>query len=239
MKIILKISVLALLLVSTSSCFFDGVKGDGNVITKDRKISNDFIRIKANKGLEVYLTKNDEVSLTVEADENLHELIKTEVKDGTLYITSKKNIWSSRAKKIHLSVEDLNEISVSSGAEIHSENTFYSDELQVNASSGAVAKLRLDIINLICETSSGANVDLIGKVKNIETKSSSGSDIDAYELKTLICVAKASSGSNIRVNVKESFKGNATSGAVIRFKGDPKIIKSDENSGGSIKSKHS
>ena len=238
MKTTLKISVLLLLLIATTSCFFDGVKGNGNVITENREISDDFTYIKVNKGLQVYLTKSDEVSLTVEADENLHELIETEVKNGTLLITSKKNIWSSKAKMIHLSVKDLNKIAVSSGAEIFSENTFYTDELQVNASSGAVAKLRLNTTDLICETSSGANVDLIGKAKNIEISSSSGSDIDAYELETLTCDAKASSGSNIKVNTKKSFSGKATSGAFIKFKGNPKVIQTDENSGGSVKNKH-
>ncbi len=205
------------------------------MLTETRKVSNDFIRVKASGGLDVYITSNEDLSLVVEADENLHDLIKTEVNNGTLYISSKKNIWSARSKKVHLSVENLNEIVVTSGAEIISENTFNTDELKVTATSGAEANLRINVNNLICSASSGADLNLVGKTKNIEANSSSGSDINAYGLEAMHCIAKATSGSDIKVNVIRSFKGEATSGADIRIKGDPKQVQKNNNSGGSIR----
>lgn len=237
MKTLFKISAVLFLFILTTSCMFDGVKGNGNVITKNRKISNDFTRIKASRGLDVYITKNSKVSLVVEADENLHELIQTEVKNGTLIITSEKNIWQASSKKIHLSVENLNEILVNSGAEVYSENTLHSDDMKVSASSGSEARLILNVDNLICESSSGANIRLTGKAGSIDVRTSSGSDVSAFELKTENCIARASSGSNISVYVTETFEGKATSGADIRFKGSPNIVQKDNNSGGSIKSK--
>ena len=92
MKTLFKLSALVFLLIGTTSCFIDGVKGDGNVITKNRKISDDFSRIEVSRGLDVYLTKSKNVALEVEADENLHELITTEVRDGVLKISSERNI---------------------------------------------------------------------------------------------------------------------------------------------------
>ena len=40
MKTIIKLSAILFLLISTTSCFMEGVKGDGNVVTKKRKISD-------------------------------------------------------------------------------------------------------------------------------------------------------------------------------------------------------
>jgi len=234
MKILLKISAILFLLIVSTSCMFDGVRGNGNVITKNRKISNDFIRIKVSRGLEVFITKSKNVSLVVEADENLHEIIETEVKDGTLIITSQRNIWHASTKIIHLSVENLNEILVSSGAEVSSENTFFSDDMKINATSGAEANLHLNVNSLILDTSSGANVKLAGKAIYFKVSSSSGSDIKAYELETETCVASASSGSDIKVYVSDSFEGKATSGAGIKYKGNPKIVQKNNNSGGSV-----
>ena len=134
MKTLFKSALIVVLFITSISCVnINGVKGNGNVITQNRKISNDFVRIKASKGLDVYITKSDKVTLVVEADENLHDLIQTDVINGTLIITSKKNIGFAKAKKIHLSVENINEILVSSGAEIYSENTLFSDEMRINA----------------------------------------------------------------------------------------------------------
>ncbi len=236
MKNLIKSSVILFLIFGLSSCMHNGVKGDGNVISDKRKISDDFVRIEASRGLDVYITKSKKLSLVVEADENLHELIETEVREGTLYITSSKNIWSASSKKIHLSVDFINEIKVSSGAEVFSENTFTSDKLAVNVSSGAQANLDLRVDDLRCESSSGAEIKLSGEANTFEASSSSGSEIEAYGLKVRTCNAKATSGSDMELMVTEIFVGEATSGGDIKFKGRPQKAQKNNNSGGSVRS---
>lgn len=236
MKNLTRITALLLLLVFTSSCFLDGVKGNGNVISKNRKISNDFSSIKVSKGLHVFVTKSADMALTVEADENLHELITTEVKNGTLVITSTKNIRWASAKNIHLSVENINEILVSSGAEVSSENTLVTKKLSIDASSGSQVKLHVQVTGLNCETSSGAMIHLDGDAIDFKVSSSSGSNINAFALEAENCEAKASSGSNIKVNVSDNFEGKASSGAHINYTGNPKKVKKNKSSGGSVSS---
>lgn len=214
----------------------DGVRGDGHVISKKRKISNDFIRINASRGLDVYITKSKNISLEVEADENLHDLITTEVKDGTLYITASKNIYTASAKKIHVSANNINEILVNSGAEVYSENTFNSEKLVINVSSGAHAKMDVRVQDLTCNSSSGAGIELRGEADVFRASSSSGSDIEAYDLTTRECDVNASSGSDIELMVTDKFVGKATSGADIKFKGQPRKAEKVNNSGGSIRS---
>lgn len=235
MKKIIKLSSILFLVFSLTSCMIDGVSGDGNVISKKRKISNDFVRISASRGLDVYITKSKNISLEVEADENLHELIETEVRDGTLYITASKNIYMASAKKIHVSANNINEIDVSSGAEVYSENTFSSERLVLSVSSGAHAKMDLRVDELTCKSSSGAGMVLRGEANSFMASSSSGSDIRAYELQSKDCTAKASSGADIRLSVSRSFNGKATSGADIKYKGNPDKISKNDNSGGSVR----
>jgi hypothetical protein len=236
MKNFIKTTLIIFLALGMSSCIFDGVKGDGNVVINKRKISNDFVRIDASRGLDVYITKSRHTSLEVEADENLHELITTEVKNGTLYITATKNIWGGSTKKIHLAADFINEISVSSGAEVYSENTYSSDKMVINATSGAHAKMELKVDDLTCESTSGAEMRLAGKATNFTVSSTSGSNINAYDLSVRSCDAHATSGSGIKVNVSDTFLGKATSGANIRFKGRPKRVDKSSNSGGSVSS---
>lgn len=235
MKKIIKLSSILFLVFSMTSCMFDGVNGDGNVVSKKRKISNDFVRISASRGLDVYITKSKNISLEVEADENLHELIETEVRNGTLYITATKNIRMASAKKIHLSADHINEIQVNSGAEVYSENTFSSERLVLSVSSGAHAKMDLRVGDLTCESSSGAGMELRGEANTLSASSSSGGGISAYELKAKECIAKASSGADIKLNVSASFDGSATSGGNIKFKGNPEKIHKNNNSGGSVR----
>lgn len=236
MKAIIKLSAIFFLLIGTTSCFMDGVKGDGNVISKNRKISDDFSRVEVSRGLDLYITKSKNVSLEVEADENLHELIETEVRDGVLRITSSRNIWSASSKKIHLSVDHLNGIGVNSGAEVRTQNTFVSDQLDLDISSGASAEMELEVQDLSCDISSGADAKLSGDAVNFRVSSSSGSDVKAYDLRAQNCKADASSGSDIKLMATETIEAEASSGADISFKGNPKVLRTKDNSGGSVRS---
>lgn len=237
MKTLIKLTSIALLLVTTTSCFMDGIKGDRNVVTERRDISSDFMKIDANQGMEVHLTMSDQVSLTIEADENLHDLIITEVKDGVLHIYSKKNIWSSKSRKVYVTALSINEIEVSSGAEVISENTIKSEDFKIRATSGSDVRLQLNVDNLSCSTTSGADARLRGTAKSFTAKSTSGSNIKAQELEAETCNAKVTSGADVYVNVTQSLQANATSGGDIKYIGNPKKVQKNSSSSGSIHNK--
>lgn len=234
MRTILKISVVALLFLTTS-CFMDGIKGDRNVIVQDRNISSDFDAISVSHGIEVSLTMSDENALSLEADENLHDIVITEVEDGTLRIYAEENIWSSKARKIYLTAINLNKIKATSGSEVISENTISADDLDIRVSSGADVRLMLDVADLSCNTSSGSAARLKGAVANFIANSSSGSNIRAKELTVKTCNADVSSGADISINVTEKLEANASSGGGIRYSGNPTEVQKNSSSGGSIK----
>jgi len=107
MKTIKFISIIFISVIFLTSCQFNGnfgmgVKGNGNVQKTDRVISEDFKTIKVSRGLDVYLTQGDQVNITVEADENLQDIIVTVVEGNTLKIYADENISSSKAQKFML-----------------------------------------------------------------------------------------------------------------------------------------
>ncbi len=102
-------------------------------------------------------------------------------------------------------------------------------------SSGAHAKMDLRVDDLICESSSGAGMELMGEANTFSASSSSGSDIRAYDLTAKECKADASSGSDIKLHVTHKFQGRASSGADIKFRGNPEDISKNDNSGGSVR----
>jgi len=235
MKNIAKLSAIVLLLAMTTSCFFDGVKGNRNVITEHRKISSDFDAIDVSQGIDVYLTIGDKVSLSLEADENLHDIILTEVEDGTLHIYTDKNIWSAKARKVYLTARSITEISATSGADVRSENTIIAEDFKIRATSGSDVRLQLKVDNLTCNTTSGADARLKGKATSFNAKSTSGSEIKAQDLETETCSAKVTSGANISLNVTGSLNANASSGGDIRYVGNPTKVQENSSSSGSIR----
>ena len=237
MKTFTKVLALTVLFFSTTSCFIDnfaGVKGNGNVISENRKVDSDFDAIKVSQGIELILTQSNNFSLTVEADENIMDLLKTTVKGNTLHVSFEKNVYRATSRKVYLSTETISSLATSSGANIISENTIKSENIDLDASSGSFINIKTRANFVQCETSSGATMKVVGTTKSSKFSASSGSTIHADKLESENTTAKVSSGANIDVYASESLTAKASSGGDIDYAGNPKAIDKDTSSGGSV-----
>lgn len=229
-------TVLSLLLFS---CNFDmnfmtGVKGNGNVQTENRSSNESFNKISASQGLDVYLTQGNEESIIVEADENLLDIIKTEVKGNELRIYSKNNIGYAASKKITVTFKDISSIESTSGSDIRSTHTIKVDNLELNTSSGSDMNLSVETNQLNCYSSSGSDLRLSGSTEKLFAKSSSGSNIKASDLISQSSQVKATSGSDITVNTSKELTASANSGGDVKYYGNPVIVNKNGGPSGSI-----
>ena len=230
-------SIISLLMLSCSfSKNFNSSKdGNGNVITEDRSIENNFDEIKISQGLDLYITQSDETSLIVEADENLQDLIKTEVADGVLKIYTTENIRRASSKKVMLSVKTISAIKATSGSDVYSENTLKVSNLELTSTSGADIKLDVKTETLDCTSTSGSDIKLSGTTKTFIASATSGSDIDASQLQAETSNVRATSGADISVNTSKALTAKATSGGDIRYSGNPEKISKSDTSAGRVK----
>ncbi len=223
----------------TTSCMIDGISsvtGNRNVVTESRKINNDFTKIEVGQGIQLYITQENDLSLVVKADENLHNLIRTEVRNGVLKISSERNIRRAKSKKVYLSAPNINGIKATSGSDVITENTIRTDVFDAHVSSGADARIDVNADTVNSSSSSGADLRIKGKANYYTAKATSGSSIRAYGLESKNADVKVNSGANIDVYVTESLNAKATSGGDIDYRGNPKKIDKKRNSGGSISS---
>jgi uncharacterized membrane protein len=232
-----KLSVILFVSVFISSCgidMFNRVDGNRNVVTQKRKINNDFSKVKVSSGIDLYIRQGERVSLTVEADENLHDIIMTEVEGGKLKIYSEKNIWRAKAKKVYLTVVDIEELKATSGSDAYSENTLKVRDFDLSVSSGADAEISVSADNLTTSASSGADLRVSGESNYHYSSASSGSSIRAYSLKSKNVTVKVSSGADINIFASESLDARASSGGDIDYRGNPEHINKKTSSGGSV-----
>lgn len=242
MTTLIKIIVTAVLSLTLFSCNFDinlnsGIRGDGNVTIEDRTINESFSSIRAAEGLDVYLTQSDEESISVEADENLHDLILTEIKNGVLKIHTKQNIGRASSKKVYVSFKYINNIVSTSGSDVYSENTITTDELELRTTSGSDMKLSVKTNILNCKSTSGSDLRLSGKTQKLIAQATSGSDIKAGDLEAESSQVKATSGADITVNTSKELTAKATSGGDIKYYGNPEKVNKSNNSSGSVRKK--
>ena len=184
--------------------------------------------------MNVYISEGNETTIIVKADENLLEVIETEVNGDVLKVSCSSNIRKAKMKKVFITVPNLEAISASAGSNVFSKTVLNFDELDVSASAGSNVTLEINSENTTASASAGSNLKLEGKTNSLHAKASSGSNIKAGKLKTANSEAKVSSGANIWISAHKSLKGNASSGGNVFYYGNPKNTDINRSSGGNV-----
>ena len=216
--------ILALL---ASSCMMDvnwgsGVRGNGVVEEETRPITEDFTAVMASEGLNVIVSQGAEFGIRVEADENVIELIGTDIRDGKLKIHAIKNIGQA-TKNIYVTLPEITALYASSGADLQVRGPLETDKIRLDASSGADLHADLIADEVEADCSSGAEIRISGRANMLKADASSGADIKAQDLEVKVCHADASSGADIRVLVSESLMAEASSGGDVHYSGDARV----------------
>ena len=206
MTTLARLAIAALLSLFASSCMMDmnfgnGKTGNGEIVEESRDVKEDFDIVSASEGIDVFVTQGSDFNISVEADENIIDLIGTDIKDGRLKIHAIENIGRA-TKNVYVTLPKVTALESSSGADLH-----------VEVVAGEVS----------ADASSGADIKVSGQADVLYADASSGSDIKAQDLIVKRCNADASSGADISVNVSESLVADASSGADIRYTGEASV----------------
>lgn len=228
------IALFVAILFSSCGGDFNGIQGSGNVTTQTRNIDQAFEKIQVNNGIDVVIEQSETKSVAVEADDNLLKIIETRVENGVLIIESNQSYNSEKTPKVTVKIPVITGLDATSGSHIESHNTLITENIKVISSSGSGIDINVEAGFISLVTESGSNIQASGKAIKLKTNSESGSEISASNLMVNEVDAEASSGSSTTVNPIVSLKASASSGSSILYKGTPKSISKEENSGGSV-----
>lgn len=243
MSNLVRIITAGIIAILFTSCNFDlnsgpGISGEGQVITKTRNVFSEFENIKVSRGIDVEIIQGKKAAIAVVANENLHDVIITEYDEdyNMLRISADENIKSSASKKVVITVKNLTSISTTSGASVYTNQKFVSDRLVISSTSGSHVKLSVETKILRLNSTSGAGIEISGFTDNLNVNSTSGSYIKAENLKAESTNVAATSGASIRVNTSKVLTANATTGANVRYLGNPDRVSKNDGISGSISS---
>jgi hypothetical protein len=209
------------------------VTGDHNVVSKDREAGS-FDALKVSAGIDVYLKQGNKESITVEADENLHEYILTEIRGGILNVYTEANIRSAERKRVYVTMKDIKSVRTSSAGDVIGETAVKSDNLSLSASSAGDIKLEVYSNNIEIDISSSGDITLSGEADMLEADLSSAGGLNAFDLKVREADISVSSAGDADINVSEKIKASASSAGDINYKGDPKYVDFHSSSAGGI-----
>lgn len=238
----IKMKKAVFLLISMSlilnSCIIDGwnsgISGNGHVIEETRDVSG-FSGVHASTGIDVYLSEGDDFSVKVEADENLMEVILTELNGDMLVIkTDRVNIRSAKSKKVYVTLPELDELKISSAGDCDGQTPFHCNDLRISISSAGDLSLEVEAESINLDISSSGDAKIWGSTGEFDVSLSSAGDLDAFDLIADKVDVSVSSAGDARVHANEEISMDASSAGNIYWKGDAEVLHSRSSSAGDI-----
>ncbi len=198
------------------------VRGNGNVKKETRKVSS-FNAIDISSAFEIYLTQGNSESLVIEADENLLDVIITEVRGGVLKIYVDENIRNSKTMKAYISFKMLSMIELSGACNLHGENRFKLNNLEIEVSGASDIQMDFTASKVYLDLNGASEIEFSGSANQLIIDASGASDLHAQDFEVKDCSIDASGASTIRVFVTDELSVDASGASTVRYKGSPGI----------------
>jgi len=236
----MKKALLSLLLFAgiVSASFAQKTIKDANA---EKRTVGSFHGIDVATGIELTLTKGTTEDVAVSASEvEFRNKIVTEVVNGILKIhyetktgaINRKN--ESKNLKAYVSYKSLDQLTVTTGAEVNIEGVLESTTLDLKANTGGLVKGEINIGTLKVDQNTGSKITLSGKVNNLEAEGDTGSKFMGEDLNTNTCSAEMSTGAGIYISVEKELNVRANTGGYIKYKGNAGIREIKTNTGGNV-----
>jgi len=183
--------------------------------------------------IKVEMKRAEQPSVTITSKTYDISKVTTMVEKGTLTLKSNA-IGDEKEVIVTLYYKSLDNIKVDAGANIVSTDTLKAINLTIKLVKGSLMRGKVKTENLIVILGQGSEARLSGTTKELSVNSNSGSLFDSYKLISQIADIKANTGGKVNILVKKKIKAKAKMGAVINYKGKPKIESIEPAMGGAI-----
>lgn len=208
------------------------IEGSGDYKTEERQIGEIDEVVLSTVG-ELNIKQSDKYSLTVEAEDNILPLIRTEVSGGRLTISIKPgfNIRNLGQIQYYLTIKDLDYITAISSGDVFCQK-LNTEEIEINlSSSGGIEIDYLQSDELEVNISSSGDAVISGKVREQKIRLSSSGNYIAEGLESSECRINISSSGDAFINVSERLIADLTSSGDLYFTGDPETEFNTSSSG--------
>ena len=222
-----KLAIIIILLTFTANVnaqwFGKKIKGNGNVVTKTRNVS-EYDQIAVAGSFDVKLVAGKEGKLTIKVEENLLEYLITEVKDGKLKIKWEKGVNINTTKELLVTVpfEDIDAVSLAGSGDVFSEDTIKTDNLKVALAGSGDVQLIINATSISSAISGSGDIKLKGSSENLKCAIAGSGDINGYELVSNNVEVSIAGSGDIKVNAKENLKARISGSGDVYYRGNPR-----------------
>ena len=195
-----------------------------------------FTEVSVAEAIDMELVKGSQEEIIVEVSGGDLDDVITEVSGDRLRVHMRDGIRRRNIDvKVTLTFVEIDEIDVSSAADLYSRDVIEGRSLDIEVSSAADADLKVRVEELEVRVSSAGDLEIEGTATRQYVKVSISGDYDAYDLESEEAEVDVSSSGDARITVTKSLDADASSSGTVTYRGDPERVYADSSSSGKVR----
>jgi len=216
-----KLLVLLLIMPILYGCSYAGrmegaVTGSGNRKTEKRPMG-DFNAVEVTGAYDVKIVSGTKGDVQIESDDNILPLIKTEVKDGRLVVSSNEKFSTSKSPTVSIVAANIQDVS------------------GTGASNFDISGIRNASLKL---SGMGASkFQCAGETNKLTVDVSGAGSVDARELHAKDAIVKTNGATSVTVFATETLDANVNGVGSVDYYGNPKVVNKKVDGMGSLNAK--
>lgn len=248
-KLVTALALLSLMALTSCDQALICTPGEGALETRTMTI-DDFNGITLASNATVYLTQDSVQSVSITAQSNLIDILKTDVSNQIWKIDFQGCITDYEDIEIHISAPDLRQVKISGAGDIIGQTPFDVDDMDLIISGSGDIAMEVMADHVLAKISGSGNIGMDMDVTSLESKingagdlsftgvaqshdasiSGSGS-IKAFDLASDAVTVSVSGAGNTEVSAAQTLDVSINGSGNVSYKGSPSLNVSIKGAG--------
>ena len=217
-----------------SSCNRPCIEGSGNQITQDRTVEP-FTGIETGGSVKLILKQDSIQKVSITADDNVQEYIKTRVKGDRLVIEPENNVCNGGPVTVYVNAKNFTGVSASGAVEIVGEDRINTGDFTLDLSGDSKVNLNINAGKVKTSSKGTSDIMLQGQARRHEIELSGAGELNAFDFVVADYKIESSGSTNCKINVLNSLDVRSSGSSTIEYRGNPKQVNNDQSGAASIK----
>jgi hypothetical protein len=191
------------------------IAGSGRIVSKVRNVGS-YEGIHVRNFADVIIAQDSVESLRVEADDNIIDVLRTSVSDGTLFVELPDGSYDNITVRIYASMKTISLLESSGAADFQTSGPIYTDAI-------------------ICRITGAGTIRLAGTATHQIVEIVGAGSIHNFDLVSSYCTAWIAGSGAIEVNVTQQLDAVIVGAGSITYMGNPSVVHQTISGLGSIR----
>lgn len=207
-----------------------GVAGSGEVVEAEPELGP-FTGLEVGSAFEVTLTPGTEPGLLIRTDDNVIDLVSTEVSGGVLQIGLSGRVRDATLQaEVTVPGDGLASLDVNGAATVTATETVTDPSVEIAADGASRVFLVVSSQDVTVDANGASVVNLTGEARSVTASADGASTIEMVELPVTEADVEANGASTVELTVTDVLTARAGGASTIRYSGSPADV--DSQTGG-------